>query len=156
MSWSNRKRGNVHRTQMYTNTNASDLMLKATSVASDLSTVGSPSSQCVKGISHPPKKSVAMSADAVIRLAYSAMKNIENFMELYSVWYPVTSSDSVSGRSNGNRLVSANAVTMNMRKARSSANTNQTDCCCLATTSDSVTFPATSITATRLNPMAIS
>jgi hypothetical protein len=41
--------------------------------------------------------------------AYSAIKNIENFIAEYSVWYPVTSSDSASGRSNGRRFVSAKA-----------------------------------------------
>ena len=45
----------------------------------------------------------------VIMLAYSAMKKDANFMLLYSVWKPATSSFSASGRSNGMRLVSANA-----------------------------------------------
>ena len=44
-------------------------------------------------------------------LMYSAMKNIENFIAEYSVWYPATSSLSDSGRSNGARLVSAKAAT---------------------------------------------
>src|SRR5579862_5527705 len=45
----------------------------------------------------------------VTMLAYSAMKNEANFMELYSVWKPATSSFSASGKSNGTRLVSAKA-----------------------------------------------
>ena len=45
-------------------------------------------------------------------LAYSAMKNAANFMLEYSVWNPATSSFSASGRSNGTRLVSANAAIM--------------------------------------------
>ena len=45
----------------------------------------------------------------VTMLAYSAMKNDANFMLLYSVWNPATSSFSASGRSNGTRLVSAKA-----------------------------------------------
>ena len=49
----------------------------------------------------------------VIMLAYSAMKKDANFMLLYSVWNPATSSFSASGKSNGMRLVSANAA---MRK----------------------------------------
>ena len=36
-------------------------------------------------MSQPPRKSVAISAEAVTMFAYSAMKNIENFMTLYSV-----------------------------------------------------------------------
>src|SRR5437899_320850 len=63
-----------------------------------------------KGLCHPPKKSsVAMHA-AVNMLAYSAMKNMANFMALYSVWYPATNSVSASGKSKGMRLVSANAA----------------------------------------------
>ena len=46
--------------------------------------------------------------ETVTMLAYSAMKNAANFMLLYSVWNPATSSFSASGRSNGTRLVSAN------------------------------------------------
>ena len=37
-------------------------------------------------MSQPPKNSVAISALAVIMFAYSAMKNIENFIALYSEW----------------------------------------------------------------------
>jgi len=37
-------------------------------------------------MSQPPKKSVTMSALAVTMFEYSAMKNIENFIALYSVW----------------------------------------------------------------------
>ncbi len=39
----------------------------------------------VNGKSHPPKNSVTISALAVTMFAYSAMKNIENFIALYSV-----------------------------------------------------------------------
>ena len=60
-----------------------------------------------KGVEAPPKKSRVATQATVIMFAYSAMKNMANFMEEYSVWYPATSSDSASGRSNGLRLVSA-------------------------------------------------
>ena len=43
-------------------------------------------SHCVNGMSQPPKNSVAISALAVTMFAYSAMKNSENFIALYSVW----------------------------------------------------------------------
>jgi hypothetical protein len=43
-------------------------------------------SENVGGVSHPPKKSVVTMAATVTMLAYSAMKNIENFMAEYSVW----------------------------------------------------------------------
>ena len=54
----------------------------------------------------------------VIMLAYSAMKNEANFMLLYSVWKPATSSFSASGRSNGTRLVSAKAAIRKMTNAK--------------------------------------
>src|SRR5690606_12247197 len=59
------------------------------------------SSNVKNGMSQPPKNRVAISAEAVSRFEYSAMKNIENFMEEYSVLYPVTSSDSASAMSKG-------------------------------------------------------
>src|SRR5437870_4990378 len=62
------------------------------------------------GLCQPPRKSKVAMLAAVNMLAYSAMKNIANFMALYSVWYPATSSVSASGRSNGMRLVSAKAA----------------------------------------------
>src|SRR5687767_12775575 len=72
-------------------------------------------STVVNGMSQPPKKIVAMSALDVAMLAYSEIGNIENFIALYSVWYPAMSSDSASGRSNGSRFVSANAATTKMK-----------------------------------------
>src|ERR1039457_3000468 len=88
------------------------------SVSTVFSTVnGGRLSHCVKGMSQPPKNSDVMSALAVTMFAYSAMKKSENFIAEYSVWYPATSSDSASGRSNGRRFVSAKAETREMKKA---------------------------------------
>src|SRR6266516_4777049 len=68
------------------------------------------------------------------------------------------SSPSASGRSNGSRLVSANAATVKMKYASASGNTFhvKSDGDCRAITSVSVTFPARSRTATVLIPIAIS
>ncbi len=74
-------------------------------------------SRAVNGTSQPPKKRVAIRALCVTIPAYSAMKKSENFIALYSVWYPAMSSDSASGKSNGRRFVSANADTMKMKNA---------------------------------------
>ena len=57
---------------------------KKSAVASDAARLCALLSQNVNGMSHPPKKSVAINALAVTMLAYSAMKNIENFIALYS------------------------------------------------------------------------
>src|SRR5512135_54765 len=125
-------------------------------VAMVFRTVGSPlSSQWVNGMSQPPKNSVTISAEAVTMFEYSAMMNIENFIELYSAWYPATSSGSASGRSNGTRFVSATAATKNTKKASDNGKMFQCtiDSCCPATTWLSATFPATSRTATVLMPM---
>src|ERR1041385_359746 len=64
----------------------------------------------------PPRKSSVATQDTVTMLAYSAMKKLANFMDEYSVWNPATSSFSASGRSNGTRLVSANAAIMKRTK----------------------------------------
>src|ERR1700729_1272815 len=70
------------------------------------------------GAIHPPRNRILALALAVTMLAYSAMKNDANFMLLYSVWKPATSSFSASGRSNGMRLVSANAAIRKMMKLK--------------------------------------
>src|ERR1039457_660984 len=66
----------------------------------------------------PPRKSSVATQVTVIMLQYSAMKNDANFMLLYSVWKPATNSFSASGRSNGTRLVSANAAHMKTRNPK--------------------------------------
>ena len=58
------------------------------------------------GACQPPRNKVAANADTVIMFMYSAMKNMANRIEEYSVWNPPTSSPSASGRSKGARLVS--------------------------------------------------
>src|SRR5256885_14811294 len=68
-------------------------------------------------MSHPPRKSVVMTADIVAIDMYSDMKKSANFIDEYSVWYPATNSASASAKSNGSRLVSANADTKKTTKA---------------------------------------
>src|SRR3712207_7035382 len=87
------------------------------------------------GMSHPPRKRVAISMETVSTCAYSAMKNMENFIDEYSVWYPVTSSDSASGRSKGRRFVSAKEAIQKKKKDAASCSANQRciACCCQTT-----------------------
>src|SRR5918997_510903 len=95
-------------------------------------------------MSQPPRKSVAMSAETVSTCAYSAMKNMENFIDEYSVWYPVTSSLSASGRSKGSRLVSAKLEIQKKKKETESGRMNHRFiCCCRHTTCGSPTLPTT-------------
>src|SRR5688500_12500120 len=76
------------------------------------------------GRSQPPKYSVAISAEAVSMFEYSAIGNMLNFIDEYSVWNPVMSSDSASAMSNGRRFVSANAAHTKMRNERPSGSAN--------------------------------
>src|SRR5687768_9295447 len=110
-------------------------------------------------MSHPPKNSVAIRALAVTMFAYSAMKNIENFIALYSEWYPAMSSDSASGRSNGSRFVSAKAEIMKMIHAIVTVATPHDSgataaCCCTIVLSE--TLPASNSTGIVDMPIAIS
>src|SRR5690242_19660989 len=157
MSWSYRKRGSVQRTHMKVNRKNSTFVRKQPMVRMLLSRVnGAALSHPVNGMSHPPKKSVAMSALDVTMLAYSAMKKSENFMAEYSVWYPATSSDTASGRTNGTRLVSANAETMKMKNAIGRLTTFHMLCACCRTISLRITFPARRITGIVDMPIATS
>src|SRR5437773_2586306 len=55
----------------------------------------------------PPKKRIVAIQTVAVRLPYSASMYIANFIPLYSVCHPPTSSCSDSARSNGSRFVSA-------------------------------------------------
>src|ERR1700694_5421171 len=114
------------------------------------------SSHRVKGMSQPPKKSVVTMAQTVTTLEYSAMKKKENFMALYSVWYPAISSDSASGTSKGSRLVSAKPEMRKMKKERNRGSTYQSPSCCSRTMAERLTLPDRSNTGIRLNPIGTS
>src|SRR5678816_3250185 len=113
-------------------------------------------SRPVNGTSHPPKKSVAISALAVIMLQYSEIGNSENFIALYSVWYPAMSSDSASGRSNGSRFVSARPEMRKTKNEKKSGRTYQVPACCDAMMLEKLTLPERSSTGIRLSPIATS
>jgi hypothetical protein len=68
--------------------------------------LGPPTGEC-----QPPRKMIVASAETANIATYSAKKNITNRKPLYSVWNPATSSDSPSGRSNGERLQLAREAT---------------------------------------------
>src|SRR5688572_9273626 len=86
ISWSYLNRGSVQRIQMKRKRKNAHLSAK---ISIDSRTIGNDTaavlSAWVNGMSQPPKNSVAIIALAVIMLAYSAMKNSENFIALYSV-----------------------------------------------------------------------
>ena len=64
-----------------------------------------------------------MTPQTTTMFTYSARKNSANDIELYSVWYPATSSCSASGKSKGARLVSAMPATKKMKKPTGARNT---------------------------------
>src|SRR5258706_1215248 len=107
------RRGMVHRTQTKTNSRKLTLIRNASAETAKPNAVGG---SLYQGTSHPPRKSVVMSADMVAIDMYSAMKKSANFIDEYSVWYPATSSASASAKSNGRRFVSANAETLKTMK----------------------------------------
>src|ERR1043166_571452 len=111
MSWSSRRRGNVQRTQMKKN-------MSTPSFAKYHATPA----HAGPGPCQPPKNSVTAIELMTIMFMYSPRKNSAHFIDEYSVWKPATSSPSASGRSNGARFVSANAV---MRKIPNGASRYQ-------------------------------
>ena len=85
MSWSYRKRGRVQRTHMKRNRKKRHLAKKTTAVTRNCA-IPPASSQCVNGMSQPPRKRVVNIMAIVTMAANSAIMNAENFMALYSVW----------------------------------------------------------------------
>src|SRR3954466_14296314 len=73
------------------------------------------------GLSQPPKKKIAVSAEIRIMLAYSARKNSAKAMPEYSTWKPATISDSPSAPANGARSV---AATPEMKYTTNSGNSH--------------------------------
>src|ERR1044071_6805491 len=80
ITWSYRKRGKVPRTQMYKN-KKNRIRSANQNSGSTACKSGGPNS----GPFHPPRNSNEARHATVIMFAYSAMKNMANFMALYSV-----------------------------------------------------------------------
>src|ERR1700743_1049672 len=80
------------------------------------------------GADHPPRNSVAPSPEIESIATYSPRKNSANLKPEYSVKYPATSSDSPSGRSNGDLFVSAVAAIANNTNAAKPIGVNTNQC----------------------------
>ena len=111
ISWSYRNLGSAPRNQMKQKQSA---VVFTTNHRIGKSQLSAGMSGCHP--SGPPKKSVTMIADIVIVFMNSARKKRAKRIELYSVWYPPTSSDSASTVSNGGRLTSAVIATRKTAK----------------------------------------
>src|SRR5260370_33512144 len=68
------------------------------------------------GADQPPRKRVVPRPDIENMPRYSPRKKSANLKPEYSVKYPATSSDSPSGKSKGERFVSAVAAVANIKK----------------------------------------
>ena len=107
------------------------------------------------GDSQPPRNRIVVIADIRIMFAYSPRKNRPNVMALYSTKKPATISLSPSGRSNGERFVSAKIEMKNTMNMGKSGMKNQT-CSCARTMSVRLRLPTHSSTETITNPMLTS
>src|SRR5437870_3988579 len=100
---------------MYTNSTASSFATNTPMCSNPTPSVVAGAFNGANGNDQPPRNSVTISDDITNIAAYSPIMNMPNFIELYSVLYPPTSSCSASGKSNGSRLVSANALMPKMK-----------------------------------------
>src|SRR4051794_32826060 len=107
------------------------------------------------GPSQPPRNRMEVIALMRIMFAYSPRKNSPKLMDEYSTKNPATISDSPSGRSNGERLVSARAEMKKMMNIGNSGMQNQIFCCA-STTSDRFSEPTHSSTETSTKPIETS
>jgi hypothetical protein len=80
-----------------------------------------------KGGSHPPKNNITITLHNNKILTYSPKKNKAKGNPECSVLYPDTNSDSASGRSKGERLVSARQQIINNKKVGNKGKTYQKD-----------------------------
>src|ERR1700750_2222202 len=109
----------------------------------------------LKGASPPPRNSTVVMALIRIMLAYSPRKNSAKLIAEYSTKNPATISDSPSGRSNGERLVSASAEMKNTTNIGNRGMQNPIGRCA-STTSDRFRLPTHSSTETSTKPIETS
>ena len=81
------------------------------------------------GASQPPRNRIVVIPLIRIMFAYSPRKNRAKLIELYSTKNPATISLSPSGRSNGERLVSARVEMKKITNIGNSGTQNHTVCC---------------------------
>src|SRR3990167_1903763 len=91
MSWSTRKRGKVQR--IHRKTNIISIALPSIHIQLGIKVNGT----ALIGEAPPPRKNVASRNEPSSTYAYSARKKMDHLMPEYSVWKPLTSSDSASG-----------------------------------------------------------
>src|SRR5882757_5366213 len=114
----------------------------------------------LNGASQPPRNRIVVMALMRIMLAYSPRKNSAKLIAEYSTKKPATISDSPSGRSNGERLVSASAEMKNTTNIGNSGSQYQPsrphEVFCASTMSVSRSEPTQSSTVMMTKPIETS
>lgn len=123
ISWSYLTRGNVARNQTKMKQNTQ--VLRANIILWRFIKVSFTNSS---GLIYPPRNNMALRTLIKIMLQYSARKKQTKIIPECSVKYPATSSDSLSGKSKGVRLVSANTEMKKITNRGRSGIIYQTDC----------------------------
>src|SRR5579863_6332016 len=112
------------------------------------------------GGSQPPRNRIVHIAHMVQTATYSPSMNIMYGVEPYSTMKPATSSDSASTRSNGGRLVSANAETKKTTSIGNSGSQYQRNSphgwFCASTMADRLREPTHSSTVMMTKPIETS
>jgi hypothetical protein len=104
------------------------------------------------GAFQPPKNKITIKLDNKIILAYSPKKNNAKVIDEYSVLKPETNSDSASGKSKGDLLVSAKAEIKNKRKEGNNGNKNQPIRSCHSTIIDKLKLLVITTTCNKITP----
>ena len=111
MSWSTRRRGNVHLNHIITKISEAIFPMNQNNPQAP------ESNNPGMGLRHPPRNPATAKPLTMSILAYSLKKKIAQRKPEYSVIQPATNSDSASGISKGVRFVSAMALIKKMKKA---------------------------------------
>src|SRR5689334_19632572 len=109
--------------------------------------------QMLSGGSQPPKKRMVHIAHISTTLTYSPRKKSKNGVEEYSTKKHATNSASASTRSNGGRLVSANAETKNTGNMGNKIEKANQPCSCARTMAERFNDPANNSTVMMTKPI---
>ena len=108
------------------------------------------------GASQPPKKKMTINVDIKSILLYSPRKNIANIIDEYSTLYPATNSASASGKSKGDRFVSAIIDIKNITVEGNNGSAYQPVIDCACTISVKFKEPDNNIIGKTTNPIETS
>src|SRR5690606_3890366 len=160
-NWSYLNLGKVQRTNIKNKINPTIFIINTpTQIRENNSGLTCAATQSIPGKLYPPKYKVAKTAELTNIAIYSANRNIPNFIEEYSWWYPIFNSLSASGRSKGTLPNSAKVQIKNiikpkgcLKKFHVNQPSAQKPCCC-STIVRKLRLPVIIIKAIKLKPNA--